>query len=110
MDDWIEWAFRQLKPAVAAAPATDNAAPALIHQLTVLEQALSAGQGSSLVPGGSAPSLADLVVAPIAKCALGFFGEHEYVRTNLPTCACLSACQPPFARSRRSALSRNPHQ
>lgn len=106
MDDWIEWAFRQLKPAVTAAPASDNAAPALIHQVTILEQALSAGQGS-LIPG-LAPSLADLVVAPIAKRALGFFGEHEYVRylrlsVCLPAClsACLSAHQPSFVRSCR---------
>ena len=90
MDDWIEWAFRQLKPAVTAAPASDNAAPALIHQMTILEQALSAGQGS-LIPG-LAPSLADLVVAPIAKRALGFFGEHEYVRTYVS--ACLPVCAP----------------
>lgn len=107
----MEWAFRQLKPAVAAAPASDNAAPALIHQLTVLEQALSAGQGSSLVHGGAAPSLADLVVAPIAKRALGFFGEHEYVRPYLRQSVCLpvgqsllSVCQSTVVRSRRFSL------
>lgn len=74
----MEWAFRQLQPAVTAAPASENAAN-LIHQLTVLERALT-GAGGQLVAGGQGPSLADLVVAPIAERALGFFGEHEYVR------------------------------
>lgn len=80
MDDWVEWALRQLKPAVAAAPASEDAA-GLIHLLTVLEKALGSG-GPSLIAGAEGVTLADLVAAPIAKRALGFFGEHEYVRTT----------------------------
>jgi glutathione S-transferase len=81
VDDWVEWAFRQLKPAVAAAPGSEDAA-GLIHLVTVLEQAVGGNGGQGLVAGGEGLSLADLVVAPVAKRALGFFGEHEYVRAH----------------------------
>lgn len=73
VDNWLEWCFRKLIAAVAQA---SEDVSKLIHEMTVLEGALTT---SPLLVDSKTLTLADVVLAPLTKKALTFFGEHEYV-------------------------------
>ncbi len=81
MDEWLEFGFRKLAPAVGHAAEGDEGGPRLMQEMTVLEAAVAKAGGGTFA-GAPSPTLVDLALAPLAAQGLAFFGEHEYPKTR----------------------------
>jgi hypothetical protein len=82
VDDWLEWGFRKLASAVSHVSEGEAGGPRLLHEMAVLEGALTKNPSSLLGSNSSTSTLADLALAPLAMQALQYFGEHEYPLTR----------------------------
>jgi glutathione S-transferase len=74
VDDWVEWGLAT-GPLAKGLAARD--AEKLIECVAAMEAALAAPRHYLT---GEDLTLADLALAHPARAALGFFGDHEYVR------------------------------